>query len=389
MRTKKSQKRSKTIFLIILIAALISVTGTYAWFSTQRDVEIVGFRINVEIAENLEISLDGEHWTHTINIEDMRQFYGTYVDSDTTTEVFQAKKDQNRNYVPIELLPVSTIGNVTETGEMVFTVGDVRDNTLSNVKKCSESDIAVGTSIKDKEKKNDQHPYLVFDMYLRNLSRLSAGNGDQVQLNTGSYASAAAENTGLEYSVRVGFLQYGETVSIHETDDETKTLGEKIRGIEADGNEAVTIWEPNSKFHIPYVVSNDDRVASKISAVDTYSVISSEDATPPATIEKIKSSDNEALSKIYTNKPTQLETEEAIEERNYVSTELLDLLQVDGTTPMKLEPNTITKVRVYIWLEGQDPDCIDLASTGDELLVTLRLIKPKSNAEGAGTSYAD
>ena len=66
------------MIIILLIAALISVTGTYAWFSTQRDVEIVGFRLNVEIAENLEISLDGEKWTHTIEIYNMRQFYGTY-----------------------------------------------------------------------------------------------------------------------------------------------------------------------------------------------------------------------------------------------------------------------------------------------------------------------
>ena len=42
-RTEKSQKKSKMIFLIIIIAALISITGTYAWFSSQRNVEIVGF----------------------------------------------------------------------------------------------------------------------------------------------------------------------------------------------------------------------------------------------------------------------------------------------------------------------------------------------------------
>ena len=54
--TEELKKKSKFLFLIILIAALISITGTYAWFSIQRDVEIVGFRVNVEIAENLEIS---------------------------------------------------------------------------------------------------------------------------------------------------------------------------------------------------------------------------------------------------------------------------------------------------------------------------------------------
>lgn len=393
-RTKSSQKRSKFIFLIILIAALISVTGTYAWFSTQRDVEIIGFRLNVEIAENLEISLDGEHWTHTINVENMRQFYGTYNDPDTTTEVYQAKKDQHRNYVATELLPVSTIGSVDEDGNMVFAIGDVKNNKLTNLKKCSEADITVGSTILSKEGKNDQHPYLVFDMYLRNLSRLSEGQGDPLQLNTGSYVTAAAENTGLEYSIRVGFVQYDETVSIHESDDPAgtqngKTLGEKIRGIEANGNETVSIWEPNPKFHIPFVVANDDRISGKIAAISTRSIAVTAAGTLPTEIANIKDEDEELLTTIHTNQPTQLETEEAMNAQNYGSTELLNLVQVDGQTPVTLKPNTITKVRCYIWLEGQDPDCIDLASTGQEVIATLRLIKPKASVQGGGNSYAD
>ena len=40
-----------------------------------------------------------------------------------------------------------------------------------------------------------------------------------------------------------------------------------------------------------------------------------------------------------------------------------------------IEPNKISKVRVYIWLEGQDPDCVDLASTGDKLNIDLKLTK--------------
>ncbi len=395
-RTKNSQKKSKAIFLIILIAALISITGTYAWFSTQRDVEIVGFRLNVEIAENLEISLDGEKWTHSINVENMRQFYGTYKDPDAeNTPVYQAKLDEHRNYVPIELLPVSTIGSIDKDGNMVFASGDVKDKKLSNIHKCSESDITVGSTIKEKEGKNDQHPYLVFDMYLRNLSRLTEdGTGDPLQLNTGSYVTAAAQNTGLEYSVRVGFVQYDETVSIHESDDPAgtqngKTLGEKIRSIEANGKETASIWEPNSKFHIPFVVANDDRLSSKIEAIETRSIVVTADAEPPTVINNIQDPKETALQTVYTNKPVQPETQEAVDAQNYSTTEILDLIQVDGKTPVTLKPNTITKVRCYIWLEGQDPDCIDLSSTGQEVVATLRMIKPKAKVQGGGNSYAD
>ena len=172
--TEELKKKSKFLFLIILIAALISITGTYAWFSIQRDVEIVGFRVNVEIAENLEISLDGEHWTHSIQIMNMRQFYGTYKVQEGDPDIYQAKTGDQRNYVPIELLPVSTIGSVKD-GNLVFATGEIKDKRLSNLRKCSEDDIKVGVGIKEKEGKNDNHPYLAFDMYkVHHLLRLLA-----------------------------------------------------------------------------------------------------------------------------------------------------------------------------------------------------------------------
>ena len=70
---KKNKKRTKKVFklnaktiiiLTIVIFALISITATYAWFSLVRRLEIVGFKVKIEIAENLQISLDGEIWTN-------------------------------------------------------------------------------------------------------------------------------------------------------------------------------------------------------------------------------------------------------------------------------------------------------------------------------------
>lgn len=49
-----------------------------------------------------------------------------------------------------------------------------------------------------------------------------------------------------------------------------------------------------------------------------------------------------------------------------------DLLQLKG--------NAIMKARVYIWIEGQDPDCIDTASTGKSIDVKLGFTKPAANA---------
>lgn len=374
-RTEKSRKRSKTLFLIIIIAAIISITGTYAWFSSQRDVEIVGFKINVEIAENLEISLDGEIWVHSINIENMRQFYGTYRDQDTTTVAYQAVKDQHRNYVPTELLPVSSVGTV-QNGNLEFVSGEVKDKKIENIAKCSEEDITVGSTILSKEANNASHPYLAFDMYLRNLSRLNGtGQKDPLQLNTGSVAKAAVADTGLEYSVRVGLVQYGETASLVAT-------GATARGLAANGNETVAIWEPNYRLHTAYTVKNDDRVSNLIEQIDTYAIR----ATATGSIDDVTDTEDENLYNVYTNKVAQ---EENVAEQKLTTNAVTTLTQVDGSTAMSLEPNTITKVRCYIWLEGQDVDCSNLASTGQELQVTLRLTKPQASGTGTDNSYAD
>ena len=115
-RSKKSLKKIQSLIFLMLITLILGITATYAWFSTQRDVEIAGMRLNVEVAESMQISLDGEKWTQSIQIADMRQFYGTYdVSGDEGFAVFQAKdidEGGNLNYVPTELVPVSTAGEV-------------------------------------------------------------------------------------------------------------------------------------------------------------------------------------------------------------------------------------------------------------------------------------
>ena len=52
---------------------------------------------------------------------------------------------------------------------------------------------------------------------------------------------------------------------------------------------------------------------------------------------------------------------------------------------MTLAPNSITKVRVYIWLEGQDVDCINYASHGGGVTVNIGLVK----GSGIGTNETD
>ena len=59
-RTKKSLKKIQSLIFLMLITLILGITATYAWFSTQRDVEIAGMRLNVDGADSMQISLEGE-----------------------------------------------------------------------------------------------------------------------------------------------------------------------------------------------------------------------------------------------------------------------------------------------------------------------------------------
>ena len=153
-RSKQSQKKIKMLVFLMLLTVILSITATYAWFSTQRDVEISGMKLNVEVAESLQISLDGEKWTQSIQIANMRQFYGTYGGTQDSFAIFQAKSvanGGNENYVPTEMLPVSTAGEVA-SGKLQFVQGTITTNPdgtskLTGVTACSETDLTPTAAI--------------------------------------------------------------------------------------------------------------------------------------------------------------------------------------------------------------------------------------------------
>ena len=384
----------------MLITIVLMITATYAWFSTQKDVEITGMRLNVEVAESMQISLDGEIWAQSIVIKDMKQFYGTYTGTGDTVAIYQAKKPDNggnQNYVPKELLPVSSSGTVT-AGKLQFVQGKVYTGAngkigLKEITTCSETDLTPTATIGTREGNNASHPFLVFDMYLRNISAKAEGEIDILKLNKDSRVwvntasttdkeGAGKAGTGLEYSARVGFVPYNNTISATALESGGKTVGQQVREITAKGDEKVAIWEPNDLEHTPYVVSNNDMgITQTAQSVTTYAIKNTVGGTTTDIDDVYDTTDEANLASPITMKPAY--------NLNTGTTTIANLTATDGTTTLGLKPNTITKVRVYIWLEGQDPDCVDLASTGDKLNIDLKLTKDSKGVYKTGLYVKD
>ena len=259
-RSKKSLGKIRLLSLLMLVTIVTLITATYAWFSTQKDVEITGMRLNVEVAESMQISLDGEVWTNAIQIFNMKQLYGTYEGAEGTTvyDAVKISEGGNSNYVLTELKPVSSAGTVAG-GKLQLVSGNFSGTKLSDITLCTETDLVDGKDIDDRHENNLKHPYLVFDMYLRNISARSSGI-DPLLLNVGSnvWVNSATSDDGeqegkgvagtvLEYSARVGMIVYGNTISTTATGTAANPIDKQIRNLGATGSETAAIWEPNDK----------------------------------------------------------------------------------------------------------------------------------------------
>lgn len=401
-RTKKSQKKTKFLLILIVLTAVLSITATYAWFSTQKDVEISTLRLNIEVAESLEISLNGKEWTNKITINDMRQLYGTAA-SGHQASLYDEDEDGsgNANYIPKELLPVSTTGEVAN-GKLLFMKSlSYSNNTLKAIA-CSEADLLEEKDVATKETNNAAHPYLVFDIYLKNLSAKTAG--DELILNTGSkvwtdtsvtdtYAGASKAGTGAENAMRVGFVQYMNTL-----DATTSTqTGSEVRALQPDDTTnsltaKAAIWEPNDLNHIQEVVNNNSRVSGTEVNVTTFGVIFDEDAVADASAVTVDSSATAATSGVTAEQKT-VKPVYTVADGTTTAVPLTTGGTASGsdgtdvTGDIKLPQNTISKFRVYVWLEGQDVDCINTASMAGKLDVTIKLKKEGSTGQG-GVTYA-
>ena len=337
-RNRKSKRRVKSLLMLLTLTAIMMIVSTYAWFSANREVSITGITATVSAAEGLQISLDAATWGSSVTVNQTAlTTLGTAV---------------NNFQWPDELVPVSTGGQI-DGNDVQFFFGDISADgtTLTNC-----ADVTV-----------DGTKYIAFDVYFKNSSSRAT---DNLQLNTGSTVAIGAANgvsgTGLEYSTRVGVLLYDNHKAMSET-------AANCRSMAAGTTPLASIWEPNATRHIAEVVANDGRISADPQAFTTLGLISAGSGTlTPVNVSTVGTS-------TFLQAQTTMQTAGAL-------TAAQNMTAVDGTTELTLVGNSIMKARVYIWLEGQDPDCNDTASTGKEIDVVINFTKPAvTTGSGSGS----
>ena len=371
---KKNNRRKKNLVLLCAFTAIILTVSTYAWFIGMRTVNVSAFEVNIASTKSLLLSIDGENWTDTLTINGDNYNTAAYAGNTNSWE---------------KLIPVSTIGDM--------------DNTSSRMKLYEKSSMTTtpgGYRLMAYPVQNtgakEVKGYVAFDLFIKNFTgskyyiEMDQNNEEAVYLTTNSkvgVAAAGVAGTGIENSVRVAFAQIGRVIG-SSTD---KTL---ITGICRNA----TIWEPNDLAHVKnaiswYETSCKTRKAegNDVTKIDSYNadtacsgVVDGQYAPTYAVAKEIKAEDNVdvydgAKYNTYT-KSTDGETP-LIKEFDYFTDTEKNLKGVDRPEFMSLAPNSITKVRVYIYIEGQDIDNYDFASIGKMISVNFGFTKERMEPE--------
>lgn len=320
-RNSKKRKKSKKIFiaiLMILFTGVILTASTYAWFTANKTVTVSEIDVNVTTSEGLQISTDASAWKTVISNDDI------------TTVTYPG----NTNQLPKEtatIKPTSTIGEIDgATGFMKMFVGTVESNDSGNYILTAEQSVET--------KSTTTGDFVVFDLFFQTNAAAT------VYLTSSSSVIASKTATGIQNAARVGFVVQGHAAA--GTDATT------IRALKNDGTGSVPaiIWEPNNDVHTAAAVKH---------AFDVYQISTQQAGAPKLAYKGVKKD----ISKTANIPLNSAETEYFADVTPNIST------TVDGIPTTKYErvfdlEAGVTKVRIYMWVEGQDVDCEDNASGG-------------------------
>ena len=404
----RSRKRTRNLIFVVAMSAIILSVSTYAWFIGMRTVNVQSFDVEIAGTESLWLSFDGKNWGSTIKFDE------------ATLQQIETEYATNTNSWTTEgLIPMSSIGQMDTNASRMMLFEKASLTTTNGGYRLLASRVKnyeVGSS--------EQDGYVVFDLFVRNFSgtqyivgenqadeeAIYLTNDSSVKVST----AGGVENTGIENSVRLGFAQIGRVVGT--TAETARTPGDGqaaavslIQGITCTTDTDVTglcrtaqIWEPNDTNHNVnaiswYSTSCRKRIGATASAASydkaiacnevidgiaypTYAVrkaITSADAVDVYDGAAYNTFTGTVASSLATLVDPVQDGKDLLYSYNYFTDTKKLLTGTSRPQFMSLAPNSVTKLRVYVYIEGQDVDNYDFASIGKKISVKFGFTKER------------
>lgn len=339
--TKSSAKKDRKQFvkhtkILLVLFALLSIAATYAWFSTNLNVKIRTFNMIVTRTTDLTISFDGINFDRSIELN-----------KEAIIDVVDVYPNSKGQWTRLGFVPVSSPG-ILDHNSPEFAI--FQSNGILYTRKDKEKTNGfLYTERTFEEGPNEFSYYVAFDIFIKNESNSPVADNLYIDGTTAIIPEEGIneEIEGLINSFRMGFVKIG-SVGLDATVDQ-------IQNIQCNNNCYSQIYEPNYKEHTNLSIER---------AKKHY--VNLKDGFEFPTYAYIK-----AGGPIY--------VKESISGTSNIDTEYFRLQETfndeDLETPLFTIPNGITKVRVYVWIEGQDIDSLETNSDGTEVDINIDFVK--------------
>ena len=296
-----------SLMITIIISGFLMLSVTYAWYTNNREVEANNIRVKARVSENILISTDSIKWRSAITLDDI--INANYI-------------EERKNQIPVNFQAYSSAGEL-ETGLLKMFSGLVsmdKNPSSSNYQKL------VLTSTRETEQDGFNGGFLTFDLYFKSDSTRP------IYLGKKSYAKYINEKSGIENTLRIAFINEGNI--LNENDHKS------IQALKTDDNANVIIWEPNYDQHTEEAIKN---------AYDTYGINVTNDFKKLEYYGINNEINNPVLLTDTNGEYFTLMDKTIGTKKNYKEQSINEFLFTLS--------QGITKIRVYVWVEGQDIDC--------------------------------
>jgi hypothetical protein len=317
---KYRKRRKRFLFIWFFFLSIFLATITYAWFSSNRIADLQFFDIHVETDGGLEISENAISWKTELTVDELKNAYKTYPSS--------------LNQIPGIMKPMSSGGGIDANGYLNIFFGQADSN--------GTNDFYLTTYRKIEERTTEysnEGDFIAFDVFFKTTAPKA------LYLSKESYVSPKeGETKGIENSARIAFIYEGNTSS--------DTALATVQKMKTNSENNVIMWEPNYDVHTAHGVSNARSIYGIETTTTNANILTYDGVIGTVTNSakvNIKSADSKNYPNLFKKVKIDIYTKSAYDKNNYL---------------FDLQPG-ITKMRIYMWLEGQDVDSENRASQGD------------------------
>ena len=339
-------RRLMILVLAFLFTIVILSTSAYAWFTSNYTVSVQPIDVQVSSGSGIQISTDAVNWKSMITLADIQAGYTDGV-----------------NKVPTaEMSPVSTV-------KTAYAAATTKSQGLAMYKGTIVNDVHTGVMYLDSVQEDDdsttEKNYIAFDLFIKlDYKATEQAPTQQVYFTSGTGIDTyGAANTYIEYAGRMGFVVNGNLPSSSTVD--------QLRNIK--GATGVYIYEPNYDVHTQNGLNNardnyqiTGYTPQGASTETPYSTTGIAQAVPyygvKAEFEYDDTEDPTAQG--YVASGTRLNSTDS-SKFAAVTPDFQTTAANNSTFPFMMMAPGVTKIRVYMWVEGQDIDCENTASGGN------------------------